>query len=109
MDLLTRWGDEAKLLAGGQSLMPLLAFRLARPEILGDLNRVREVEDADLGTDPRGPGRPARAPSSGPWAPSPGTGRWSGRRCRTQSAKPSATSGTCRSATAAPSAAAWPT
>lgn len=51
MDLLTRWGDEAKLLAGGQSLMPLLAFRLARPEILVDLNRVRELEYADLGAD----------------------------------------------------------
>jgi carbon-monoxide dehydrogenase medium subunit len=49
MDLLTRWGDEAKLLAGGQSLMPLLAFRLARPEVLVDLNRVRELEHADLG------------------------------------------------------------
>jgi aerobic carbon-monoxide dehydrogenase medium subunit len=48
VDLLTRWGDEAKLLAGGQSLMPLLAFRLARPEILVDLNRVRELEYADL-------------------------------------------------------------
>jgi aerobic carbon-monoxide dehydrogenase medium subunit len=51
VDLLTRWGDEAKLLAGGQSLMPLLAFRLARPEILVDLNRVRELEYADLGAD----------------------------------------------------------
>ena len=49
VDLVTRWGDEAKLLAGGQSLMPLLAFRLARPEILVDLNRVRELEYADLG------------------------------------------------------------
>jgi CO/xanthine dehydrogenase FAD-binding subunit len=33
-------GDEAKLLAGGQSLMPVLAMRLARPEYLVDLNRV---------------------------------------------------------------------
>ena len=29
--LLTRYGGEAKLLAGGQSLMPLLNFRLSRP------------------------------------------------------------------------------
>ncbi|MBI2204377.1 MAG: xanthine dehydrogenase family protein subunit M [Candidatus Rokubacteria bacterium] len=38
--LLSRYGDDAKLLAGGQSLMPLLNFRLARPAALIDLNRV---------------------------------------------------------------------
>ena len=37
---LTSGGDSAKLLAGGQSLMPLLAMRLARPSLLVDLNRV---------------------------------------------------------------------
>ena len=31
LDLLTRHGDGAKVLAGGQSLMPMLNFRLARP------------------------------------------------------------------------------
>ena len=36
--LLTRYGGEAKLLAGGQSLMPLLNFRLSRPAALVDLN-----------------------------------------------------------------------
>ena len=38
--LLARYGGEAKLLAGGQSLMPLLNFRLARPAALVDLNRI---------------------------------------------------------------------
>jgi aerobic carbon-monoxide dehydrogenase medium subunit len=38
--LLARLGDEAKIIAGGQSLMPLLALRLARPAHLVDLNRV---------------------------------------------------------------------
>jgi carbon-monoxide dehydrogenase medium subunit len=38
--LLARYGDDAKLLAGGQSLMPLLNFRLSRPAALVDLNRV---------------------------------------------------------------------
>jgi CO/xanthine dehydrogenase FAD-binding subunit len=33
-------GDEAKALAGGQSLVPLLNFRLARPELIVDLNRL---------------------------------------------------------------------
>lgn len=33
-------GREAKVLAGGQSLVPLLNFRLARPEVLVDVNRI---------------------------------------------------------------------
>lgn len=37
---LARHGDEAKLLAGGQSLMPILNLRLAAPGRLVDLNRV---------------------------------------------------------------------
>jgi len=37
-------GDEAVVLAGGQSLIPLLALRLANPSMLIDLNRVRELE-----------------------------------------------------------------
>jgi CO/xanthine dehydrogenase FAD-binding subunit len=38
--LLTSYGGDAKILAGGQSLMPLLNFRLARPAALVDLNRI---------------------------------------------------------------------
>jgi aerobic carbon-monoxide dehydrogenase medium subunit len=38
--LLARYGGEAKLLAGGQSLMPLLNFRLTRPAALVDLNAI---------------------------------------------------------------------
>jgi CO/xanthine dehydrogenase FAD-binding subunit len=41
--LLARYGDEAKVLAGGQSLIPLLNFRLARPERLVDVNRIDEL------------------------------------------------------------------
>jgi CO/xanthine dehydrogenase FAD-binding subunit len=37
---LGRYGGDAKVLAGGQSLMPLLNFRLARPAALVDLNRI---------------------------------------------------------------------
>ena len=33
-------GDEGKVLAGGQSLVPVLALRLARPSVLVDVNRV---------------------------------------------------------------------
>ncbi|MBV9132749.1 MAG: xanthine dehydrogenase family protein subunit M [Chloroflexi bacterium] len=40
---LARGGSEAKVLAGGQSLIPLLNFRLARPTLLVDLNRIPEL------------------------------------------------------------------
>jgi CO/xanthine dehydrogenase FAD-binding subunit len=40
LSLLGRYGGDAKLLAGGQSLMPLLNFRLSRPAALIDLNRI---------------------------------------------------------------------
>lgn len=38
--LLGRYGDDAKLLAGGQSLVPMMNLRLAVPEVVIDLNRV---------------------------------------------------------------------
>jgi aerobic carbon-monoxide dehydrogenase medium subunit len=41
--LLAREGEDVKVLAGGQSLVPLLNFRLARPDRLVDLNRVEEL------------------------------------------------------------------
>jgi carbon-monoxide dehydrogenase medium subunit len=43
VDLLAEHGDEASVLAGGQSLIPLLALRLARPEVLIDINGVEEL------------------------------------------------------------------
>lgn len=39
-ELLRNHGAKARLLAGGQSLMPVLNFRLGRPQLLIDLNRV---------------------------------------------------------------------
>ena len=41
--MLAQHGEEAKVLAGGQSLVPLLNMRLATPERLVDLNRVAEL------------------------------------------------------------------
>jgi CO/xanthine dehydrogenase FAD-binding subunit len=49
--LLAEHGDEAKVLAGGQSLVPLLNMRLARPSVLVDINHV-----VDLGNDRRDAG-----------------------------------------------------
>jgi CO/xanthine dehydrogenase FAD-binding subunit len=40
---LAQADDEAKVLAGGQSLVPLLAFRFAQPALLVDLNRIPEL------------------------------------------------------------------
>ena len=42
--LLAEHGDEAKVLAGGQSLVPVLALRLARPGVLVDVNRVEGLD-----------------------------------------------------------------
>ena len=41
--LLQKYGDEARILAGGQSLVPLMKLRLVRPEYLIDLNRVPDL------------------------------------------------------------------
>jgi CO/xanthine dehydrogenase FAD-binding subunit len=41
--LLSQYGPEAKVMAGGQSLLPMMKFRLARPSVLVDLNWVREL------------------------------------------------------------------
>jgi aerobic carbon-monoxide dehydrogenase medium subunit len=48
--LVSEYGDEAKFLAGGHSLLPLMKLRLAQPEVLIDLAPLRElsyIRDAD--------------------------------------------------------------
>jgi len=49
---LDQYGSECALLAGGQSLVPMMNFRLARPDVLVDLNgldELRRIEVDDLG------------------------------------------------------------
>jgi aerobic carbon-monoxide dehydrogenase medium subunit len=41
--LLGRFGDTAKILAGGQSLIPAMRFRLAAPDTLVDISRIRDL------------------------------------------------------------------
>jgi CO/xanthine dehydrogenase FAD-binding subunit len=41
--LLSEHGWDAKVIAGGQSLIPMMNFRLAQPAVLVDLNRVSEM------------------------------------------------------------------
>jgi carbon-monoxide dehydrogenase medium subunit len=43
LSLKAEHGDEAKFLAGGQSLMPAMNFRLAQPAILIDINQIAEL------------------------------------------------------------------
>ena len=43
VELLGAHGEDAKLLAGGQSLLPILKLRLARPEVLIDISRLSEL------------------------------------------------------------------
>lgn len=42
--LLDQHGDDAKILAGGQSLIPLMRFRMAGPTVLIDINRIVDLE-----------------------------------------------------------------
>ncbi len=63
--LLSRYGDDAKILSGGQSLIPLMRFRLAQPGHIIDINGihglsyVREengtlhIGDGRVGPEPR--------------------------------------------------------
>ena len=49
--LLDEYGDDAKILAGGQSLVPMLAMRLTFFENLIDISRVAELQSIDLEGD----------------------------------------------------------
>jgi carbon-monoxide dehydrogenase medium subunit len=49
--LLGAHGGEAKLLAGGQSLIPVMNFRLAQPAVVVDLNRVPGLDGVVQGED----------------------------------------------------------
>ena len=43
LELLGRFGEDAKLLAGGQSLLPLMKTRLAQPSAVVDIGRLSEL------------------------------------------------------------------
>jgi aerobic carbon-monoxide dehydrogenase medium subunit len=48
VDLLAEFGDDAKILAGGQSLVPMLAMRLTHFDNLVDISRIDELVGIDL-------------------------------------------------------------
>ena len=43
VELLTQYGEDAKVLAGGQSLVPMMKLRVARPKYLIDINRIADL------------------------------------------------------------------
>jgi aerobic carbon-monoxide dehydrogenase medium subunit len=48
IDLLTRYGPEARLVAGGHSLIPMMKLRIANPETLIDINGVDELRGISI-------------------------------------------------------------
>ncbi len=48
VDLLARHGDDAKLLAGGHSLLPMMKLRLAAPPVLIDISRARDLSGISI-------------------------------------------------------------
>lgn len=48
---LARHGGDAKLLAGGQSLIPVMNFRLAQPAVLVDINKLTDLDFVRRGED----------------------------------------------------------
>lgn len=49
--LLREYGDEARLMAGGQSLLPMLKLRLIRPRVIIDIGGLRELAEVTEDTD----------------------------------------------------------
>jgi carbon-monoxide dehydrogenase medium subunit len=49
--LLAGHGDEARVLAGGQSLVPMLNFRVASPRVLVDINRIAGLSGISVARD----------------------------------------------------------
>ncbi len=51
LEILAAYGDEARVLAGGQSLLPSLSLRLSEPAVLLDINRVAALSCEPVVTD----------------------------------------------------------
>ncbi|MDA0230650.1 MAG: xanthine dehydrogenase family protein subunit M [Proteobacteria bacterium] len=51
LNLLAEHGEDARLLAGGQSLVPMLNFRLVQPAVIIDLNGIEELGNIQVTGD----------------------------------------------------------
>jgi hypothetical protein len=67
---LQQHGADARVLAGGQSLVPAMRFRLARPAVLVDINPIRELE---LRPHERRPDDRRHRARQRPWSARPGS------------------------------------
>src|SRR5260370_25504211 len=47
LDLLAKHGDDAKVLAGGHSLIPAMKLRLSQPKILIDIGRIADLHSVN--------------------------------------------------------------
>ena len=61
LELLAEHGEQAAVLAGGQSLVPLLNSRELRPGLVIDINRIRGLDSVEIGPDHARIGALARA------------------------------------------------
>ena len=52
VEQLNKHGEGAKILAGGQSLTPMLNFRLVHPEVLVDINRIPGLDKINIQSRP---------------------------------------------------------
>ena len=76
LGLMANLGDQARPLAGGQSLVPMLSMRLARPAAIVDLNGIPELAYHRIDSDALVVGTSGPAGRRGPCAPTdPGPGQ----------------------------------
>ena len=61
LGLMANLGDQARPLAGGQSLVPMLSMRLARPAAIVDLNGIADLAYHRVESDALVVGAPGRA------------------------------------------------
>jgi carbon-monoxide dehydrogenase medium subunit len=71
VDVLGRRGEEAKVLAGGQSLVPMLNLRLARPAVVVDINGVSGLDTLEAKRGQLAVGALARQRTLERWAAAP--------------------------------------
>jgi carbon-monoxide dehydrogenase medium subunit len=51
ISLLQQYGDEAKVISGGMSLIPMMKLRFASPEVLIDINNIPGLDNLGTGAD----------------------------------------------------------
>ena len=103
LSILDRYGDEAKVIAGGQSLIPLMKLRFASPVALVDINRIAgldSIEEKD-GFSPSARSCATRTAST-PSSCAVATASWATRR-------PSSPTRSCATAARSPARSSTPT